>query len=91
MRASIPNAPSLLDFENWLQQKIIEESANRRAAVVYTIPVVVHVIHNGDAVGSNENISQAQVYSQIDVLNEDFRRLNADAVNTPPCLSISCC
>lgn len=25
----------------------------------------------------------AQIQSQIDVLNEDFRRLNADAANTP--------
>jgi len=49
------------------------------------IPVVVHVIHgSGEAIGVGRNISVAQVQSQIDVLNEDFRRLNADAVNTPP-------
>ena len=44
---------------------------------IYRIPVVVHVIHNGEAVGSGSNISQAQVQSQIDVLNEDFRRTGA--------------
>lgn len=38
---------------------------------VKTIPVVVHVIH----VGGAENISDAQVQSQIDVLNEDFRKM----------------
>jgi hypothetical protein len=49
-----------------------------------TIPVVVHVIHApGEAVGAGRNISVAQVQSQIDVLNEDFRRLNADRFNTP--------
>ncbi|MGQ0737523.1 MAG: M43 family zinc metalloprotease [Bacteroidota bacterium] len=47
------------------------------------IPVVVHVLHRGEAVGTGRNISDAQIISQIDVLNEDFRRLNADAVNTP--------
>jgi hypothetical protein len=46
---------------------------------VITIPVVVHIVYRTAA----ENISDAQVQSQIDVLNEDFRRLNADAVNTP--------
>jgi hypothetical protein len=46
---------------------------------VITIPVVVHIVYRTTA----ENISDAQVQSQIDVLNEDFRRLNADAVNTP--------
>lgn len=43
------------------------------------IPVVVHVVWHTAA----ENISDAQIASQIDVLNEDFRRLNADAASTP--------
>ncbi len=42
---------------------------------VYKIPVVVHVVHNGEAVGTGANISYAQIQSQIDVLNEDFRRM----------------
>ncbi len=44
---------------------------------IYIIPVVVHVIWNTDA----QNISDAQVLSQIQVLNEDFRKLNADNSN----------
>jgi hypothetical protein len=43
------------------------------------IPVVVHVVYNTTA----QNISDAQIHSQITALNQDFRRLNADAVNTP--------
>lgn len=35
------------------------------------IPVVVHVIHDGGV----SNISDAQIQSQIDVLNEDFRKI----------------
>ena len=42
------------------------------------IPVVVHVIHFGEAIGTGRNISTAQINSQISVLNADFRRLNAD-------------
>jgi PKD repeat protein len=38
---------------------------------IKTIPVVVHVIHNG----GSENISAAQIASQIEVLNEDFGKL----------------
>lgn len=86
LRAHIPGAPTTADFEQWLSTKITEykmnHTGNQRMSVI-TIPTVVHVIHNGDAVGQNENISAAQVYSQIDVLNEDFRRHNADTVNTP--------
>lgn len=41
---------------------------------IYRIPVVVHVVHNGEPVGTGPNISSAQVRSQIEVLNEDFRK-----------------
>lgn len=43
-------------------------------AVTYRIPVVVHVVHSGEEIGDGPNISANQVKSQIDVLNEDFRR-----------------
>jgi hypothetical protein len=36
---------------------------------------VVHVIYNGQAVGTAPNISDIQVESQITVLNQDFRRM----------------
>lgn len=51
---------------------------------VITIPVVVHVIHKGETVGTGTNISVAQIQSQIDALNSDFRRLNNDILLTPP-------
>ncbi len=54
------------------------EDSDRVVNGVVTIPVVVHVIYNTSA----ENISDAQVLSQITVLNEDFRRTNSDADNT---------
>ena len=46
---------------------------------VVTIPVVVHIVYNGAA----ENISDAQIASQMAVLNEDYRKMNADVGNTP--------
>jgi PKD repeat protein len=74
-------------YEQWLQPLIQQmeqqNAANKGAAVVYTIPVVFHIIHNNSNVGISYNISTAQVLSQLDVLNEDFRRLNLDAANTP--------
>lgn len=79
LRAENPNVPSKEEFEEWLAPKIEEfklmRALNRK--VTLTIPVVVHVIHNGDPIGDgvNENISDAQVESQIAVMNEDFRRL----------------
>ncbi|HEY5370134.1 MAG TPA: M43 family zinc metalloprotease [Hanamia sp.] len=46
---------------------------------VIIIPVVVHVLYNT----GEQNISDQQVLSQITVLNNDYRRQNADTVNTP--------
>ncbi len=43
------------------------------------IPVVIHVLYNN----AEENISDAQIQSQIDVLNEDFNLRNADRTQVP--------
>jgi len=71
-------APSDEEFERWLAPKVaeIKNKRNQRALpATIVIPVVVHIIHNGDAVGTNENISLAQALSQIQVFNEDFGKL----------------
>jgi len=46
---------------------------------VKTIPVVVHIVYKNAV----QNVSDAAVFSQIDVLNRDFRKLNADTSVTP--------
>lgn len=79
-------------FERWMafkrqswrsNQRIPNERNKQTQGPSYQIPVVVHIIHNGEAIGSGTNISDAQILSQIEVINKDFKRLNTDAVNTP--------
>jgi len=74
-------------FEHWLRTKIAQRKqrlqTQRHQAAPYKIPVVVHVIHNGEPIGTGANISDAQILSQIEVLNNDFQRLNLDAASTP--------
>lgn len=75
-------------FESWLERKKSQHALRTRAsnfsmATIYQIPVVVHVVHNGDAYGDVGNIPDEQIISQITTLNEDFRRTNADQINTP--------
>ena len=83
LRANNPNMESVLQFESWLQSAMQDGSNDRIINGVYTIPVVFHVIHNGEAVGTGSNISQAVLQSQIDVLNEDYRRiLGSNGYNT---------
>ena len=74
-------------FEDWINKKIVEKNSQPQIMKVQAeprvIPVVVHILHNGTSIGVEANISDAQVLQQIRVLNEDFRRKNADAILTP--------
>jgi len=62
--------------QEWIKNN--EDYFNNTKTVI-TIPVVVHVIYNTTA----QNISDAQINSQIAVLNQDYRNLNTDGANTP--------
>jgi len=74
-------------FEDWIIRKADITRRSRKKAEPYKIPVVVHVIHNGESVGTGTNIPAEQILSQLRVLNEDFRRENSDASNTPSIFS----
>ncbi len=43
-------------------------------AELLIIPTVVHIIHVGEPLGIGSNISEAQILSAINALNEDFRK-----------------
>ena len=82
-----PGRETQEQFEKWMKEGLRNQAFSQsffalKETNILTIPVVVHIIHNGEAVGVGSNISDAQIQSQIDVLNEDFRRLNADTTDT---------
>ncbi|WP_207400938.1 zinc metalloprotease [Actinomadura roseirufa] len=54
--------------------------SSTRSGVV-TIPVVCHVVHN--PADPSQNIDDAQIHSQIDVLNKDYRAANSDVSQVP--------
>jgi len=69
-------------FETWYNSLLPANggpkgNSNNSTQSIFNIPVVVHVIHSGQAVGSGANISQAQVVDQINILNQDFNGTNA--------------
>ncbi|MFM9839787.1 MAG: M43 family zinc metalloprotease [Cyclobacteriaceae bacterium] len=77
-RIKFPQRQTLDEFEETIKRKIneitIRNASGRTQGTIVTIPIIVHVVHNGEPIGSGTNLSQAQVQSQIEVLNEDFRR-----------------
>src|SRR5262245_39635676 len=65
-------------IESFTRRATLERTETMRTGVV-TIPVVVHVVHRVPA----ENISEAQIKSQIRVLNRDYRATNTDLSKVP--------
>jgi hypothetical protein len=70
-------AQFLKPSDNELRMLGTQDNPNEQTVI--NIPVVVHVLFNG----SEQNISEAQILTQLDILNRDFRRNNADSSNTP--------
>lgn len=74
-----PQRKTEAEFESWIDNKTAERKlaklGQKSANGTLTIPVVVHIVHNGDVLGTGENIRNEQVMSQITVLNQDYRRM----------------
>lgn len=68
---------NLIDLEQGVKKRMASQESARTRSV--DIPVVVHVVFNNDT----QNISDAQVNSQIKVLNEDYSATNTDRSKTP--------
>ncbi|GAA4062565.1 M43 family zinc metalloprotease [Actinomadura miaoliensis] len=66
------------EIETHAQRFRTARRAEERLGVT-VIPTVVHVVFQTPV----QNIDDAQVRSQIDVLNRDFRKLNPDVANVP--------
>ncbi|PIQ14770.1 MAG: hypothetical protein COW67_12010, partial [Flavobacteriales bacterium CG18_big_fil_WC_8_21_14_2_50_32_9] len=58
------------DFNNFMKTYKVS-----KAGATYVVPVVVHVMHKGEAVGSGSNISEADINQGILQLNERFRKV----------------
>jgi len=78
--------PSVRETRKKIEQEAklyIENQAkspgNKKAGAVITIPVVFHVIYNTST--PTENVSDACIQAQLKVINDDFRKLNADWSN----------
>ncbi|MGZ3920446.1 MAG: T9SS type A sorting domain-containing protein [Bacteroidia bacterium] len=77
------------EWDNWFNGEVEKTKAKmangKVSSTLYTIPLIVHIIHNGQAVGVADNISQAQVIDQLNILNADYAGtgLNSGQAPTP--------
>ncbi|MDR6158456.1 hypothetical protein QF023_001972 [Chryseobacterium sp. SLBN-27] len=81
MKEFFANNPDALAKKQDLRNYLTTKNTNaKNTQTVVTIPVVVHVLYKN----ATQNISDAQIMSQLAVLNADFRRLNADYSSVVP-------
>jgi len=74
-------AQGFIDAQNQMDASMQNATFSTQSpSTVITIPVVVHVLYKSAV----QNISDAQIASQIAVLNADYRKLNADFSTVVP-------
>lgn len=61
------------DYQQYLKK------GGKQNKTIIVIPTVIHVVYNSTI----QNIPDSQIVSQIEVLNEDYRRMNSDTSSTP--------
>ncbi len=63
-------------FENYMKNEVQALSGvQKKMATVYEIPVIFHIIHNGEAIGDGDNLPLELIQAQLEQLNNDFRKI----------------
>ena len=71
------------EFQKLISEYKTDQKTKKQFSTVYTIPIIFHVIHSGQPIGTFPNISQGQINSQITVLNQDFSGNGFNSSNYP--------
>ena len=66
----------ILFLESQVEANIQNQTNTNLKSTLYHIPVVVHVIHLGEPVGTGTNISDVQIQQAIAGLNTRYRNIN---------------
>ncbi|MGK0389873.1 MAG: hypothetical protein ACI94Y_002618 [Maribacter sp.] len=78
----ISTNPSVMEnavnFERWMDDKKTN-LASRDGEEVINIPVIFHILHQGQAIGTGYNLSEEQINAQIDQVNNDLRRMTGSS------------
>ena len=78
-------AASKAEYQAFLQQQSQNQSAKTSSVQpIYTVPVVFHVLHQGESYGTAPNIDDSECISALAQVNRDFGRLGSDTATIDP-------
>lgn len=70
----------ILQQDELIRQQEALQGVNGPKGTIYKIPVVFHILHNNGP----ENVSEAQIFNALEVINRDFRLQNPDTADVIP-------
>jgi len=89
------------EFEKWIGKRIkkLELSNSQNSSSEFqqssnqtiNIPIIFHVIHNGEQIGTSSNLSQTYINAQINQLNLDFANLSGSTYSQSADVGIQFC
>lgn len=102
LRAQYPSLSNTTEFEKWMAQRIQKIQKQRKKAKsdsskkkygieTYTIPIIFHIIHNGEAIGATPNIASQYIDAQIEQLNLDYANLSGSSYSVAVDTEIQFC
>ncbi|MDF2453193.1 MAG: hypothetical protein K0S26_2697 [Bacteroidota bacterium] len=65
-------AQRMQQFESYMQT--VPANLNKTSSIIYRVPVVVNVMHKGEAVGVGTNVSDAAIQNAIKIMNQMYRK-----------------
>lgn len=101
LRAQFPSLSTTAEFEKWMAQRIQklktlkqkQTSATKKkyGTETYTIPIIFHIIHDGESIGATPNIDALYIDAQIEQLNLDFANLSGSTYSVAADTEIQFC
>lgn len=77
---SMANDPEYARKMNAYEAKLLQKNAQgTNSTPQYVIPVVVHVMHKGEAIGVGTNITDEEIKEQLRAINERYRKVGSGA------------
>lgn len=86
-----PGAETDEQFEAWLAQKTLERRTTSRENAAFVIPIIFHIVHNGEAIGTGSNLAASKIQSQLAQLNEDYANLSGSLYGVAANMEIQFC
>ena len=91
LRANNPKLATDAQFEDWISKRIAEIQRTGSPDAAYTVPIIFHIVHNGEAVGTASNLAAAYVNAQITQLNLDYANQSGSTYSSAANIQIQFC